>query len=235
MWHHLPYHFPLIVGITHHKPLPKNMCHTHGWPQHIRPVQTGLITFQWVCLFLCFFQTSNAKHFYHFSSCSGSKITRDMCCLYMHWPPSTFACKINVMYIVYLFFISSTCLNPGLNSWYWKCQDFGRSFAWFLCILEGSGNTFSGLSFPILLYFLMVVFTWSSAFPFSQVVFGVIIHLDAVSCTFYQEFLVNPKRVMNLSSVNWPNWVFRIIISHKLRIQYCDNDRLGIIAQHFSS
>ncbi len=23
-----------IVGITHHKPLPKNMCHTHGWPQH---------------------------------------------------------------------------------------------------------------------------------------------------------------------------------------------------------
>ena len=25
---------PLIVGTTHHKPLPKNMCYTHGWPQH---------------------------------------------------------------------------------------------------------------------------------------------------------------------------------------------------------
>ncbi len=22
-----------IVGITHHKPFPKNMCHTHGWPE----------------------------------------------------------------------------------------------------------------------------------------------------------------------------------------------------------
>ncbi len=26
----------LIVGTTHHKPLPKNMCHTHGWPQQLR-------------------------------------------------------------------------------------------------------------------------------------------------------------------------------------------------------
>ncbi len=24
-----------VVGTTHYKPLPKNMCHTHGWPQHM--------------------------------------------------------------------------------------------------------------------------------------------------------------------------------------------------------
>ncbi len=23
-----------VAVITHHKPLPKNICHTHGWPQH---------------------------------------------------------------------------------------------------------------------------------------------------------------------------------------------------------
>ena len=36
----------------------------------IRPVQTGLITFHRVCLFLCFFQTSHGRHNYHCSSCS---------------------------------------------------------------------------------------------------------------------------------------------------------------------
>ena len=25
----------LLCGITHHKPTPQNMCHTHSWPQHL--------------------------------------------------------------------------------------------------------------------------------------------------------------------------------------------------------
>ncbi len=36
----------------------------------IRPVQTGLITFHWVCFFVSLFQTSNTKLFYHSSSWS---------------------------------------------------------------------------------------------------------------------------------------------------------------------
>ncbi len=32
-WCFNPIPWILLVGITHHKPLPQNMCHTNGWPQ----------------------------------------------------------------------------------------------------------------------------------------------------------------------------------------------------------
>ncbi len=145
-------------------------------PSIIRPVQTGLITFHRVSLFLCFFQTSNARQFYYSNSCSirlrlmqfgmevnldntkvdlegqghrskvgvmrskifflvlykghmsswrlkaswviikghkgqgqrslrsRSKVTGVICCLYLHWPPSTFACKCDVHRIFSIMF-----------------------------------------------------------------------------------------------------------------------------------
>ncbi len=42
IWSISEYPWILLGGITHHKPWPQNMCHTHSWPQQYSSIEVDL-------------------------------------------------------------------------------------------------------------------------------------------------------------------------------------------------